>query len=146
MPANLAEKRIEASEPAEQLAMRAEELRLELYDKINALGIGAQGLGGLTTVLDVKVKDYPTHAASPSAGPMPHSTMCHHGNSSGAVPAHWVLGGRATVPAWLSSWYLMFAHHSGLMRRLNGLGPANAYGWSTRNVTPASASACETSV
>src|SRR3546814_5417590 len=43
---------------------RAEELRLELYEKVNALGIGAQGLGGLTTVLDVKVKDYPTHAAN----------------------------------------------------------------------------------
>jgi fumarate hydratase class I len=43
---------------------RAEELRLELYEKVNALGIGAQGLGGLTTVLDVKVLDYPTHAAS----------------------------------------------------------------------------------
>ena len=42
----------------------AEELRIELYKKINALGIGAQGLGGLTTVLDVKVKDYPTHAAN----------------------------------------------------------------------------------
>ena len=43
---------------------RSEELRLELFDKVNALGIGAQGLGGLTTVLDVKVKDYPTHAAN----------------------------------------------------------------------------------
>ena len=43
---------------------RLEELRLELYEKVNALGIGAQGLGGLTTVLDVKLKDYPTHAAS----------------------------------------------------------------------------------
>ena len=43
---------------------RAEELRLELFDKVNDLGIGAQGLGGLTTVLDVKVKDYPTHAAN----------------------------------------------------------------------------------
>ncbi len=41
-----------------------EELRLELYEKVNALGIGAQGLGGLTTVLDVKIMDYPTHAAS----------------------------------------------------------------------------------
>ena len=41
---------------------RAEELRLELFEKINALGIGAQGLGGLTTLLDVKVLDYPTHA------------------------------------------------------------------------------------
>ncbi|MES9935045.1 MAG: fumarate hydratase, partial [Sedimenticola sp.] len=43
---------------------RAEELRLELFEKVNALGIGAQGLGGLTTVLDVKISDYPTHAAS----------------------------------------------------------------------------------
>ena len=43
---------------------RLEELRIELYDKVNALGIGAQGLGGLSTVLDVKILDYPTHAAS----------------------------------------------------------------------------------
>ena len=42
---------------------RVEELRLEIMDKVNALGIGAQGLGGLTTVLDVKIKDFPTHAA-----------------------------------------------------------------------------------
>ena len=45
-------------------ANRLEELRIELYDKVNALGIGAQGLGGLSTVLDVKILDYPTHAAS----------------------------------------------------------------------------------
>src|SRR5690606_22945153 len=43
---------------------RVEEMRLEIMDKVNALGIGAQGLGGLTTVLDVKIMDYPTHAAS----------------------------------------------------------------------------------
>ena len=43
---------------------RAEELRIEIMDAVNKLGIGAQGLGGLTTVLDVKIKDYPTHAAS----------------------------------------------------------------------------------
>src|SRR5690606_10996681 len=43
---------------------RLEELRLEIFEKVNALGIGAQGLGGLTTVLDVKIKDYPTHAAN----------------------------------------------------------------------------------
>jgi fumarate hydratase class I len=43
---------------------RIEELRIELFEKVNALGIGAQGLGGLTTVLDIKIKDYPTHAAS----------------------------------------------------------------------------------
>ena len=43
---------------------KLEELRIELYEKVNALGIGAQGLGGLTTVLDVKIKTYPTHAAT----------------------------------------------------------------------------------
>ncbi|MCG8668643.1 MAG: fumarate hydratase, partial [Pseudomonadales bacterium] len=43
---------------------RAEELRLEIFEAVNKLGIGAQGLGGLTTVLDIKIKDYPTHAAS----------------------------------------------------------------------------------
>jgi fumarate hydratase, class I len=50
----------EGARPADKL----EELRIELYEKVNALGIGAQGLGGLTTVLDVKIRDYPTHAAS----------------------------------------------------------------------------------
>lgn len=51
---------------------RAEELRLELYEKVNDLGIGAQGLGGLTTVLDVKVKDCPTHAANKPVAILPN--------------------------------------------------------------------------
>jgi fumarate hydratase class I len=57
---------------------RAEELRLELYAKVNALGIGAQGLGGLTTVLDVKVKDYPTHAASLPVAMIPNCAATRH--------------------------------------------------------------------
>jgi fumarate hydratase class I len=57
---------------------RVEELRLELYDKVNALGIGAQGLGGLTTVLDVKIKDYPTHAASLPVGLIPNCAATRH--------------------------------------------------------------------
>jgi len=57
---------------------RIEELRLELYDKVNALGIGAQGLGGLTTVLDVKIKDYPTHAASLPVGLIPNCAATRH--------------------------------------------------------------------
>ncbi|MCU7834504.1 MAG: fumarate hydratase [gamma proteobacterium symbiont of Taylorina sp.] len=56
----------------------AEELRLELYDKINALGIGAQGLGGLTTVVDVKVLDYPTHAASLPVAIIPNCAATRH--------------------------------------------------------------------
>ena len=72
---------------------RPEELRLELYDKINALGIGAQGLGGLTTVLDVKVKDYPTHAANLPVAMIPNCAATRH--------AHFTLYGfwRGLAPA-----------------------------------------------
>jgi fumarate hydratase class I len=57
---------------------RAEDLRLELYEKINQLGIGAQGLGGLTTVLDVKVKDFPTHAANKAIAMIPNCAATRH--------------------------------------------------------------------
>ncbi|HSG11934.1 MAG TPA: fumarate hydratase [Gammaproteobacteria bacterium] len=57
---------------------RLEELRLEIFDKVNALGIGAQGLGGLTTVLDVKLKDYPTHAASKPVAMIPNCAATRH--------------------------------------------------------------------
>jgi len=57
---------------------RAEELRLELYEKVNALGIGAQGLGGLTTVLDVKVLDYPCHAANLPVALVPNCAATRH--------------------------------------------------------------------
>ncbi|HAO31931.1 MAG TPA: fumarate hydratase, partial [Candidatus Competibacteraceae bacterium] len=59
-------------------ANRVEELRLELYEKVNALGIGAQGLGGLTTVLDVKILDYPTHAASLPVAMIPNCAATRH--------------------------------------------------------------------
>jgi fumarate hydratase class I len=64
---------------------RIEELRLELMDKVNQLGIGAQGLGGLTTVVDVKIKDYPTHAASLPVAMIPNCAATRH--------AHFVLDG-----------------------------------------------------
>ncbi|HLB15271.1 MAG TPA: fumarate hydratase [Burkholderiales bacterium] len=57
---------------------RYEELRLELHEKVNALGIGAQGLGGLTTVLDVKVTAYPTHAASKPVALLPNCAATRH--------------------------------------------------------------------
>ncbi len=57
---------------------RAEELRLELFEKVNALGIGAQGLGGLSLVLDVKVNDYPTHAASKPVALLPNCAATRH--------------------------------------------------------------------
>lgn len=59
-------------------ANRVEELRLELYDKVNALGIGAQGVGGLTTVVDVKILDYPTHAASLPVALIPNCAATRH--------------------------------------------------------------------
>ncbi|MCB1656915.1 MAG: fumarate hydratase [Moraxellaceae bacterium] len=68
---------------------RVEELRLELFEKVNALGIGAQGLGGLTTVVDIKIKDYPTHAASLPVAIIPNCAATRHVhfelNGSGAA-------------------------------------------------------------
>ncbi|MDA1082151.1 MAG: fumarate hydratase [Gemmatimonadetes bacterium] len=71
---------------------KIEEMRIELYDKVNALGIGAQGLGGLSTVLDVKILDYPTHAASKPVAMIPNCAATRH--------AHFSLdgSGAATLP------------------------------------------------
>ena len=66
-----------------------EKLRLELFEKVNALGIGAQGLGGLTTVLDVKIKMYPTHAASKPIAMIPNCAATRH--------AHFVMDGSGPV-------------------------------------------------
>ncbi len=67
-----------------------EELRLELYEKVNALGIGAQGLGGLTTVLDVKILDYPSHAVSKPVAIIPNCAATRHAyfTLDGSGPAH----------------------------------------------------------
>ena len=64
---------------------KVEELRIELYDKVNALGIGAQGLGGLSTVLDVKILTYPTHAANQPVAMIPNCAATRH--------AHFALDG-----------------------------------------------------
>lgn len=84
---------------ARGVSNRAEELRLELYDKVNALGIGAQGLGGLTTVLDIKVKDFPTHAANLPVAMIPNCAATRH--------AHFTLDGSGPVmldPPSLADW------------------------------------------
>ncbi|CUA98474.1 fumarate hydratase [Thiomonas bhubaneswarensis] len=70
---------------------KLEELRIEIYQKVNALGIGAQGLGGLSTVLDVKIKTYPCHAASKPVAMIPNCAATRH--------AHFVLDGSG--PAYL---------------------------------------------
>src|SRR3954468_20404971 len=78
---------------------KGEEMRIELFEKVNALGIGAQGLGGLSTVLDVKILDYPTHAAGKPVGMIPNCAATRH--------AHFVLDGSGAAklePPDLSRW------------------------------------------
>jgi fumarate hydratase class I len=67
-----------------------EELRIEIYDAVNALGIGAQGLGGLSTILDVKILDYPTHAASKPVAMIPNCAATRHAHVhlDGSGPAY----------------------------------------------------------
>jgi len=80
-------------------ANKTEELRIELYEQVNALGIGAQGLGGLSTVLDVKILDYPTHAASKPVGMIPNCAATRH--------AHFTLDGSGAAkldPPDLAQW------------------------------------------
>lgn len=90
-----------------------EALRLELYEKVNALGIGAQGLGGLTTVLDVKILDYPTHAANKPIAMIPNCAATRH--------AHFVLDGSGPAlltPPKLSDWPVV-TQMAGSARRVN---------------------------
>jgi fumarate hydratase class I len=78
---------------------RIEEIRIELFEKVNQLGIGAQGLGGLSTVLDVKIKDYPTHAASLPVAMIPNCAATRH--------AHFELDGSGPAlqePPSLEAW------------------------------------------
>src|SRR4249920_2836486 len=104
---------------------RAEELRLELYDKVNALGIGAQGLGGLTTVLDIKVKDYPTHAANLPVAMIPNCAATRH--------AHFSLDGSGAVmlePLALEDWpKLTYDASKGRRVNLDTVTPAEVASW-----------------
>jgi fumarate hydratase class I len=91
-----------------------EELRLELYDKVNALGIGAQGLGGLTTVLDIKIRDYPTHAANKPVAMIPNCAATRH--------AHFVLDGTGPAelkPPRLEDWPNITWDAGATARRVN---------------------------
>ena len=105
---------------------RLEELRLELMDKVNALGIGAQGLGGLSTVLDVKILDYPTHAASLPVAMIPNCAATRH--------AHFTLDGRGAAklePPDLARWPDVRWTPSAESRRVNldTLTPAEVASW-----------------
>ncbi len=93
---------------------RSEELRLELFDKINRLGIGAQGLGGLTTVLDVKVKDFPTHAANKAVAIIPNCAATRH--------THFTLDGSGPAriePPSLADWPQVAREAGGNVRQVN---------------------------
>ncbi|KHD08164.1 fumarate hydratase [Candidatus Thiomargarita nelsonii] len=93
---------------------RIEALRLELYEKVNALGIGAQGLGGLTTVLDVKILDYPTHAASLPIAMIPNCAATRH--------AHFILDGNGPAhltPPSLEEWPQVTWEVGAQTRRVN---------------------------
>ena len=105
---------------------RTEELRLEIYDKVNALGIGAQGLGGLATVLDVKILDYPTHAASLPVAMIPNCAATRH--------AHFTLDGSGVAklePPDLARWPDVQWAPSPEARRVNldTLAPAEVASW-----------------
>lgn len=91
-----------------------EELRLELYGKVNALGIGAQGLGGLTTVLDIKILDYPTHAANKPVAIIPNCAATRH--------LHFVLDGSGAAefkPPRLEDWPEITWDAGATSRRVN---------------------------
>ena len=93
---------------------RNEELRLELFDKVNGLGIGAQGLGGLTTVLDIKIKDYPSHAANKAVAIIPNCAATRH--------AHFELDGSGPVkldPPNLEDWPDITWEQDESVRRVN---------------------------
>lgn len=104
---------------------RAEELRIELYEKVNRLGIGAQGLGGLTTVLDVKVKDYPTHAANLPVALIPNCAATRH--------AHFTLDGSGPVmlePPSLEDWpALTYDASKGRRVNLDGITKEEIASW-----------------
>jgi len=93
---------------------RSEELRLELFEKINQLGIGAQGLGGLTTVLDVKVKDFATHAANKAVAIIPNCAATRHVHFTldGSGPAH-------IAPPSLEDWPQVTREAGGNTRKVN---------------------------
>ncbi|MDA0799933.1 MAG: fumarate hydratase [Chloroflexi bacterium] len=109
-------------------ANHLEELRLELYDKVNALGIGAQGLGGMTTVLDVKVKEYPTHAANKPVAVIPNCSATRH--------VHFTLDGSGPAqfePPPMEEWPEIEFDLGDDVRRVNldTLTPAEVQSWST---------------
>ena len=107
-----------------------EKLRLELYEKVNALGIGAQGLGGLTTVLDVKILDYPTHAASKPVAMIPNCAATRH--------IHFTLDGSGAAklePPTLEDWPdIHYENKNGKRVNVDELTPEEVASWKIGDV------------
>ena len=107
-----------------------EKLRLELYEKVNALGIGAQGLGGLTTVLDVKILDYPTHAASKPVAMIPNCAATRH--------IHFTLDGSGAAklePPTLEDWPdIHYENKNGKRVNVDELTPDEVASWKIGDV------------
>lgn len=107
-----------------------EKLRLELYEKVNALGIGAQGLGGLTTVLDVKILDYPTHAASKPVAMIPNCAATRH--------IHFTLDGTGAAklePPSLEDWPdIHYENKNGKRVNVDELTPEEVASWKIGDV------------
>lgn len=107
-----------------------EKLRLELYEKVNALGIGAQGLGGLTTVLDVKILDYPTHAASKPVAMIPNCAATRH--------IHFTLDGTGAAklePPSLEDWPdIQYENKNGKRVNVDELTPDEVASWKIGDV------------
>ncbi|OYW21387.1 MAG: fumarate hydratase [Sphingomonas sp. 12-62-6] len=103
-----------------------EALRIEIYDKVNALGIGAQGLGGLSTILDVKIVDWPTHAASKPVAMIPNCAATRHAHVTldGSGPAY-------LEPPKLSDWPDVHwtPDKAAIRVDLDTLTPADVQGW-----------------
>ncbi len=124
-PINMHELKQKAAQNPEKLT-KIEELRLEIYEKVNNLGIGAQGLGGLTTVLDVKILDYPTHSASLPVAIIPNCAATRH--------IHFVLDGTGAAeltPPDIGSYPDVHWAPSAAAKRVNvnGLSKADIANW-----------------
>jgi fumarate hydratase, class I len=118
---------LQAKSSSGAVLSKVENLRLELYEKVNALGIGAQGLGGLTTVLDIKINMYPTHAAGKPVAMIPNCAATRH--------AHVVMDGSGAAyltPPSLSLWpdvHWAPDYKKSTAVDLNALTPAQVAAW-----------------
>jgi fumarate hydratase class I len=121
---------LKAKAAAGETLSTIEALRLEIFDKVNDLGIGAQGLGGLSTILDVKIMDYPTHAASKPVAMIPNCAATRH--------VHFYLDGQGSAqltPPSLADWpQITYDQSAGKRVDLNTITPEEVQSWQPGDV------------